>query len=447
MSTFALVGSGAPLPPNGTLAAGKLQLQVEDALASVRRLWIRGQVRNLIPPPDRLPSKRRWWSRWKKNGHPNGQLPAGALPEKVHLEARVSGAAWETDIALPADGRFDALFTVDFPQDRPGWRTARYRLSAGPQIAEACGVVLRPVTAGNKATVVFLPIEYTYSSTEVQQLVNPKWAPRLNEILQSVAPDRETHAPVFYLAAIPPSGGSSSTELALAATALGWPGGDFVLLAAERGREVPALAEGLERLRWLFADSLELELLNLESTVTPSLFSLAADRSDRATIRFLANPEEMNSRGGHRLRLSYNRIISLRPSRAGLVPRHPVVFCHGMLAFSMPAESAELPSMSSELKFSGKAVSASRRLPPCCRADTSFGLMSSVVPISADPPADGVSCLPPEQAVRVRPAAKPILRAATAKRRIFMPRDVTCDSVPVEELRQATGGCSRAADS
>ena len=335
MSTFALVGSGAPLPPNGTLAAAKLQLQVEDALASVRRLWIRGQVRNLIPSPDRVPSKRRWWSRWKKNGHPNGQLPAGALPEKVHLEARISGATWETDIALPADGRFDALFTVDFPQDRPGWRTARYRLSAGPQIAEACGVVLRPVTAGNKATVVFLPLEYTYGSTGVQQLVNPKWAPRLNEILQSVAPDRETHAPVFYLAAVPPSGGCSSTELALAATALGWPGGDFVLLAAERGREVTALAEGLERLRWLFADSLELELLNLEPTVTPSLFSLAADRSDRATIRFLANPEEMNSHGGHRLRLSYNRIISLRPSRAGLVPRHPVVFCHGMLAFSM----------------------------------------------------------------------------------------------------------------
>src|SRR5882762_6267859 len=117
-----------------------------------------------------------------------------------------------------------------------------------------------------------------------------------------------------------------------------------------------------------------------------------------------------------------------------------------MLAFNMPAESAELPSICSELKFSGNAVSANRRLPPCCRADTSFGLMSFVVPSSADPPADGVSRLPPEQAVRARPAAKPTLRATTAKRRIFMATDVTCDSAPVEELRQATGGCSRAAD-
>src|SRR5207245_9595453 len=100
-------------------------------------------------------------------------------------------------------------------------------------------------------------------------------------------------------------------------------------------RDVGALAEGLDRLRWLFADSLELELVNLEPTVTPGLFSLAAARTDRAPVRLLANPEGVNCRGGYRPRLSYNRIISLRPSRAGLVPRHPVVFCHGMLAFSM----------------------------------------------------------------------------------------------------------------
>src|ERR1700737_4912330 len=116
-----------------------------------------------------------------------------------------------------------------------------------------------------------------------------------------------------------------------------------------------------------------------------------------------------------------------------------------MLAFSMPAESAELPSIFSELKFSGNAVSASRRLPPRCRADTSFGLMSLVVPSSADPPAEGACCLPPEHPVRARPAAKPALRATTAKRRIFMATDVTCDSALVEGLRQAIGGGRRAA--
>src|SRR5262245_4703719 len=114
----------------------------------------------------------------------------------------------------------------------------------------------------------------------------------------------------------------------------------------------------------------------------------------------------------------------------------------GMVAFSMPAESAELPSICNELKFSGYAVSANRRLPPCCKADTSFGLRSWVGPTSAEPPAGGVSCLAPEHAVRVTPAT----RATAAKRRIFMATDVTCDSVPVEALRQATGACNHAAD-
>jgi triacylglycerol lipase len=96
-----------------------------------------------------------------------------------------------------------------------------------------------------------------------------------------------------------------------------------------------AFSEGLERLRWLFTDSLELGLLNLEPTMVAGLFSLTADRPDRAAVRLLASPETTNGTLAHRHRQSYNRIVSIRPSRAGLVPRHPIVFCHGMLAFSM----------------------------------------------------------------------------------------------------------------
>src|SRR5262249_7698859 len=151
---------------------------------------------------------------------------------------RISGAGWQSEVPLLEDGRFDALLSVDFPQVRPGWRTARYRASVGRLVAEACGVVLRPITAGNSAVVVFLPLKYTCGSTGIQQLADPKWAPRLNEILWTIASAKEMHAHVFYLACVPPTGGSSSAELALAGTALGWPGGDFVLLPAERGREV-----------------------------------------------------------------------------------------------------------------------------------------------------------------------------------------------------------------
>src|SRR5713101_6064621 len=186
MSTLALVGSGAPVPPNGTVAAGKLQLQVEDALASARRVWIRGQIRNLIPPSDLPSPKRRWWTRWRRNGHSNGQVQMGPLPDRLTLETRINGAVWQSEVPLPGDGRFDALLIVDFPQDRPGWRIARYRALVGQQAAEACGVILRPMTAGNSAIVVFLPLEYTSTSTGIQHLADPKRAPRLNEILQAL---------------------------------------------------------------------------------------------------------------------------------------------------------------------------------------------------------------------------------------------------------------------
>src|SRR5260370_3367042 len=105
MSALALVRSGAPVPPNGTVTAGKLQLQVEDALASARRVWIRGQIRNLIPPLDLPSPKRRWWTRWTTNGHSDGPVQMGPLPDRLTLETRDSVALCQSEVPLPADGR------------------------------------------------------------------------------------------------------------------------------------------------------------------------------------------------------------------------------------------------------------------------------------------------------------------------------------------------------
>jgi len=340
MSILGLAGTGAPpggTPPeaNGTPAVSKLQLQVEDALASTHRLWIRGQLRSLAPPPNQngQAGQRRWWSRWRKTGSANGHVQLATLPEKIRLEASIKGTTWASELALSSCGRFDALLSADLPHDRHGWQAARYRASAGLESAEAGGIVLRPATAGGKAVVVFLPLDYTFVSPGVKKLADPKWAPRLQEILRAAQPSPGL-ATIFYLACVSPADGASAAELALAATALNWPSGDFVLLPTERDGEQTAFSQALDRLRWLFADSLELELLNLEPAKAHSLPSWAAPKADRAVTRLLNNPEE-NRNGGHQPRFSYNRIWSVQPSRAGLIPRHPIVFCHGMLAFSM----------------------------------------------------------------------------------------------------------------
>ena len=175
MSTLALVGSGAPVPPNGTLAAAKLQLQVEDALASVRRLWIRGQVRILIPPQDSStpkdsPStKRRWWSRWKKNGHPNGQVPAGALPEKVHLEARISGATWETGSYDPETQTLYWAVGNPYPDTDPSER-------GGTNLYTNSVVALEAKTGRFKWSYQFTPYDtHDWDATEPNVLVNTKF--------------------------------------------------------------------------------------------------------------------------------------------------------------------------------------------------------------------------------------------------------------------------------
>jgi triacylglycerol lipase len=336
MSILGLTGTGAqaaPLEANAAAAAPKLQLQVEDALASAHRLWIRGQIRNLTPLQNGQPLKRRWWRRWKRNGIANESPLMAPLPEKILLETSIKGAAWSTELSLAANGFFGASLRVDFPQGRQDWQAARYRVTAGSQSAEAGGVVLRPSTQTGKAIIAFLPLEYTIGSAGFEKLADPRSAPRLNEILRATHSDAVL-PPVFYVGCVASVGGSSPAEFALAATTLGWPSGDFVLLPTERGKEHEAFAQALDRLRWLFTDSLELELLNLEATETPSLPSLAAPKTDRAVVQVLDNPEGQQN-GFHRPRCSYNRIISVRPSRAGLIPRHPVVFCHGMLAFSM----------------------------------------------------------------------------------------------------------------
>src|SRR5262249_28582149 len=111
-------------------------------------------------------------------------------------------------------------------------------------------------------------------------------------------------------------------ELNLAATALGWPTGRFVLLPAEETRAADAFATALDRLRWLFAGTLDLDVLGLEPSLALRLASWTAAAPARATVRRLPDPPGPAAAPAP----------GVLPGR---VPRHPVVFCHGMLAMSL----------------------------------------------------------------------------------------------------------------
>jgi triacylglycerol lipase len=83
---------------------------------------------------------------------------------------------------------------------------------------------------------------------------------------------------------------------------------------------------GIERLRWLFAGTLEVHVLSLEPSLDPVPAAWTAAAPDLAPARVLDPAADRPAP------LSFSR---LRPTRAARAPRHPVVFCHGMLAMSM----------------------------------------------------------------------------------------------------------------
>src|SRR5262249_7429591 len=137
--------------------------------------------------------------------------------------------------------------------------------------------------------------------------------------------------------AVPPDGPDRHAELALAATSLGWPQGHFVLLPTETSDAPAAVATALDRLRWLFAGTLDLWALNLEPAAAPAPAGHLEPKDDRATVRELTDRKTgpckvLDSRRSQGLRA---RMVGSRPTRSALLPRYPVVFCHGMLAYSM----------------------------------------------------------------------------------------------------------------
>ncbi len=308
----------------------EVQVRLHDTLAGGRRLWVRGAVAGLLTSRNGHGESHRWWRPWRKEDAP-------PLPTSLHLETRVSNTVLEADVPVQPDGSFDATFTTHLPPARRGWRVGRNCVSYGEHRLRACNVVLVPPEDARAAVVVVLPLEGTYPAGGIPRLAGSKSPPQLSKLVRNLQHTVRGSCPVYYLACVPPDRLDCQPELALAVAALGWPAGHFLLFATDP-KEAPAtLATALDRLRWLFAGALDLWLLNLEPDAGPALEDALVPRDDRAPVGRLTDFEDdpLKMMATRRPGTRTGTLSGLRPTRSTLVPRYPIVFCHGMLAFSM----------------------------------------------------------------------------------------------------------------
>ncbi|HTU17507.1 MAG TPA: hypothetical protein VMG10_05535 [Gemmataceae bacterium] len=313
---------------------------MHDTLASANRLWVRGQL--LISPETAVVPQHRWWKRWGKSPP---QLPAAPT---VCIHTQISGVTLEADVPVRPDGYFETSFETALPPARRGWRMARHQITvrsqaepgnekAPGQTLRACNVVLPVPGMSGSGLLVVLPLEFTYEADGVQRLTESALAPRLTELLRALHDEHGTEQPIYYLGCVPAEARYRQPELALAAISLGWPSGPIVLLPTVRNEAADALADGIDRLRWLFAGQLDFVVINQEAAAESRLREAVKEQKDRAPVSHYAGAREdlrtLRINGEHRTRLPLPWMA--RPTRLRCVPRHPVVFCHGMLAMTM----------------------------------------------------------------------------------------------------------------
>ena len=306
-----------------------IDVYMHDTLASANRLWVRGR---LIAPLESSPTvPRGWWSRWGKTP----LLPP--LASTVHIRTQVGGVDLQADVPLRPDGYFEVTFETELPPVRRGWRMARHQITVAEQTLRSCNVVLAVPAAHANGILVVLPLEFTYEGDGVQRLTESPLAQRLTELLRALHEEHGDEQPIYYLGCIPIEDRQRQAELALATTSLGWPSGPVVLMPALRTDAADALETGVDRLRWLFAKQLDFVVINREPSAESRLREAVEEQPDRAAVAHYAGASEdlrtLRINGEQRMPLPAR--WTARPTRLRSVPRHPVVFCHGMLAMTM----------------------------------------------------------------------------------------------------------------
>lgn len=317
--------STAPRPTTPSIS----DVHMYDTLGSANRLWVRGRL--IVPLELSTPPKRSWWNRWGKTA------PPPLLPSSLHIDTQVGGIELQADVPLQPDGYFEVSFESELPPARRGWRMARHRFTVAEQTLRACNVVLSaPGTAG-AGLIVVLPLKFTYDTNGVQRFTESALARRLTELLRALHDEHGADQPIYYLGCVPTEDRHRQPELALAATSLGWPSGPIVLMPAQRDEAAAALTAGIDRLRWLFVKQLKFVVINQEPAGESKLCEAVKGQVDRAAVSHYAGAKEdirtLRINGERRTPLPVRWVA--RPTRQRCVPRHPVVFCHGMLAMTM----------------------------------------------------------------------------------------------------------------
>jgi triacylglycerol lipase len=303
-------------------------LHVHDILAAGNRLWLRGRL-SLPPPPVAI--RRAWWRRWRR------PPPSPRVSYSAQVQTQVAGETLTQTVPVRPDGNFDACFEAPLPPARRGWRVARNQVTVAGVAQRACSVVLEPHPEAAAATVVVLPLAYTHEAGGVQRLARWLLATSLAELFRRRQQGHRAPCPVYYVGAVPVGGPNVHPELALVATSLGWPSGPFVLVPTRTADAADALAGALDRLRWLLAGRLELLVINQEPAAESALAHAVRPAADRAIVdRLVRTGEDLREVCKRPAAVTPHLLPRMaRPTRSRSVPRHPLVFCHGMLAMTM----------------------------------------------------------------------------------------------------------------
>jgi triacylglycerol lipase len=325
------------------VAAEIPELRVAEIPASACRLWLRGRVVGKsqkgqgLPhmghglPTEPQPRERSWFPRlWSR------AQPVENRSRTGRLATRISNREITSEVTLTPEGYFEACLNENLPPSRRGWRVARNTLTIGDAQADGCGVVFTVPEQARQAVVVVLPLAST-SAGHFDALTTAENVTWTGKILHQLTAHRNGPCPVYYLGCAPLEADSRQQEIALAVAALGWPGGTVILMPANAGLE--PLAHGLDRLRWLFAGTLSLAVVNLEPELTRSLAVRLAPQEDRSEVKLLLNPGDDATTAqtwevSENFRSPGDAGETIRPAFAHRLTRHPLVFCHGMLGLS-----------------------------------------------------------------------------------------------------------------
>src|SRR5438132_171884 len=326
MSLLGLVG-GRALAKTVAKTPAEPQLLIGESLACGRRLWVRGRLLNSSAAGSHRHDRSAWWQAWRR------RPDRLSSPTSWRLETRVNGHLFTRDLSLDSLGRFEVKLEADLPAARRGWRIARNRLTDGSCSVEKCSVVLLPPEKARGAVAVILPVSFSFTDKGVQHFsqssVAAEWSSSLRQLEQ-----KPGGYVFYYLACVPEGTEGKEAELALAASALGWPHGTFLAAPCKPGLAAAELSGVLQGLRWLLAGSLEIQVLNLEPSFGKPLLDPVAEGEQLAKLEWLSSGSGTNGQTASAPPKASSLVRVTGRIRAGAVPRYPVVFCHGMLAFT-----------------------------------------------------------------------------------------------------------------